>query len=106
MPTVHLLDYVAGNIRSLVNAVEKVGYTVKWIEKPEDVIEAEVNLNLSFSLTKYLGGSATETDLAWSGPFWSLSAAICGWRLLRANTQVHTVRQAFYGNMCWLASSL
>ncbi|KAI4755608.1 imidazole glycerol phosphate synthase HisHF [Aureobasidium sp. EXF-3400] len=41
MPTVHLLDYVAGNIRSLVNAIEKVGYTVEWIKSPEDVPNAE-----------------------------------------------------------------
>jgi imidazoleglycerol phosphate synthase glutamine amidotransferase subunit HisH len=44
MPTVHLLDYVAGNIRSLVNAIEKVGYTVEWIRSPEDVVKAEVSL--------------------------------------------------------------
>lgn len=43
MPTVHLLDYVAGNIRSLVNAIEKVGYTVEWIRSPEDVEKAEVS---------------------------------------------------------------
>ena len=42
MPTVHLLDYVAGNIRSLVNAIEKVGYQVEWIRSPEDVPKAEV----------------------------------------------------------------
>ena len=42
MPTVHLLDYVAGNIRSLVNAIEKVGYEVEWIKSPEDVPKAEV----------------------------------------------------------------
>ncbi|KAI9696144.1 MAG: Histidine biosynthesis bifunctional protein hisB [Bogoriella megaspora] len=41
MPTVHLLDYVAGNVRSLVNAIEKVGYTVKWIKSPADVPNAE-----------------------------------------------------------------
>ncbi|KAH8809280.1 hypothetical protein F5884DRAFT_734279 [Xylogone sp. PMI_703] len=41
MPTVHLLDYVAGNIRSLVNAIEKVGYTVEWVRSPEDVEKAE-----------------------------------------------------------------
>lgn len=44
MPTVHLIDYVAGNIRSLVNAIEKVGYTVEWIKTPEDVQRAEVSL--------------------------------------------------------------
>ncbi|KAF9696525.1 hypothetical protein EKO04_005415 [Ascochyta lentis] len=37
MPTVHLLDYVAGNVRSLVNAIEKVGYTVEWVKSPADV---------------------------------------------------------------------
>ncbi|EQL01756.1 imidazole glycerol phosphate synthase hisHF [Ophiocordyceps sinensis CO18] len=41
MPTVHLLDYVAGNIRSLVNAIEKLGYQVDWITSPEDVPKAE-----------------------------------------------------------------
>ncbi|XXH03704.1 hypothetical protein Hte_010110 [Hypoxylon texense] len=41
MPTVHLLDYVAGNVRSLVNAIEKCGYTVDWIRSPEDVPRAE-----------------------------------------------------------------
>jgi len=43
MPVVHLLDYVAGNIRSLVNAIEKVGYEVEWIHSPEDVAKAEVD---------------------------------------------------------------
>ncbi|KAI9812634.1 MAG: Histidine biosynthesis bifunctional protein hisB [Pycnora praestabilis] len=41
MPTVHLLDYVAGNVRSLVNAIEKLGYTVEWIREPADVAKAE-----------------------------------------------------------------
>jgi len=43
MPTVHLLDYVAGNIRSLVNAIEKLGYTVEMIKSPEDIPKAEVS---------------------------------------------------------------
>jgi glutamine amidotransferase/cyclase len=42
MPKVHLLDYVAGNVRSLVNAIEKVGYEVEWIRSPEEVANAEV----------------------------------------------------------------
>lgn len=42
MPTVHLLDFVAGNIRSLANAIESLGYTVEWIRSPEDVSKAEV----------------------------------------------------------------
>jgi len=42
MPTVHLLDYVAGNVRSLVNAIEKLGYTVEWVKSPADVAKANV----------------------------------------------------------------
>ncbi|KAJ9141670.1 Imidazole glycerol phosphate synthase hisHF [Pleurostoma richardsiae] len=41
MPTVHLLDYVAGNVRSLVNAIERVGYDVAWVRTPADVPKAE-----------------------------------------------------------------
>lgn len=42
MSVVHLLDYVAGNVRSLVNAIEKVGYKIEWIKTPADVEKAEV----------------------------------------------------------------
>jgi hypothetical protein len=51
MPTVHLLDYVAGNVRSLVNAIEKVGYDVKWIRSPEEISQAEVSLRQAFNFT-------------------------------------------------------
>jgi glutamine amidotransferase/cyclase len=44
MPVVHLLDYVAGNVRSLVNAIEKLGWIVHWVTSPEDVKNAEVIL--------------------------------------------------------------
>lgn len=47
MPSVHMLDYVAGNVRSLVNAINKVGYDVEWIKSPEDVRNAEVSTNFS-----------------------------------------------------------
>jgi hypothetical protein len=46
MPKVYLLDYVAGNVRSLVNAIEKVGYTVEWVKSPEDVPKADVSAQL------------------------------------------------------------
>lgn len=42
MAVVHLLDYAAGNIRSLVNAIEKLGWQVEWIQDPKDVAKAEV----------------------------------------------------------------
>ena len=44
MAKVHLLDYVAGNIRSLVNAIEQCGYEVEWVRTPEDVQSAEAGL--------------------------------------------------------------
>ena len=43
-PSVHLLDYVAGNTRSLVNAIEKVGYRVEWVRSPEDLENVQVSL--------------------------------------------------------------
>ncbi|KAK2735634.1 Histidine biosynthesis bifunctional protein hisB [Myotisia sp. PD_48] len=42
MSTVHLLDYVAGNIRSLVNALNKLNIQVEWVKTPEDIQEANV----------------------------------------------------------------
>jgi imidazole glycerol-phosphate synthase len=47
MPTVHLLDYVAGNVRSLVNAIEQVGYEVAWVKTPEEVKNADVYNTIS-----------------------------------------------------------
>ena len=41
--TVHLLDTVSGNIRSLVNAIEKLGFEVQWIRNQEDFVRAEVS---------------------------------------------------------------
>jgi hypothetical protein len=42
MGTVHLLDYVAGNVRSLANAIEKLGFNIEWIKEPKDIAHAEV----------------------------------------------------------------
>ncbi|KAI9889967.1 MAG: Histidine biosynthesis bifunctional protein hisB [Vezdaea aestivalis] len=42
MPTVHLLDFVAGNIRSLVNAIEKLGFTIQWIRSPSEIASANI----------------------------------------------------------------
>ena len=55
MPTVHLLDYVAGNVRSLANAIEKLGYTIEWIKEPRDIENAGVrNLHLSLPCSSKL----------------------------------------------------
>lgn len=52
MPVVHLLDYVAGNVRSLVNAIETLGWSVKWIKSPGEVAKAEVRPHRHRQLTK------------------------------------------------------
>eukprot|EP00808_Paulinella_micropora_P006058 g3535.t1 len=39
---VWLLDYGAGNVRSLRNAVQSLGYDMNTVEKPEDIYNAEV----------------------------------------------------------------
>lgn len=41
MKTVTLLDYGAGNVRSVRNAIKKLGYSVKDVEKPEDILKAD-----------------------------------------------------------------
>ncbi|KAJ3024417.1 UNVERIFIED_CONTAM: hypothetical protein HDU68_008184 [Siphonaria sp. JEL0065] len=41
MPSVYLLDYGAGNVRSLVNAVNKLGYEINPITCPEDFAKAD-----------------------------------------------------------------
>ncbi|GAX76470.1 hypothetical protein CEUSTIGMA_g3915.t1 [Chlamydomonas eustigma] len=38
---VTLLDYGAGNVRSVRNAIKKLGYTIKDVEKPSDILKAE-----------------------------------------------------------------
>jgi len=36
-----LLDYGAGNVRSVINAIESLGETVKTVRTPEDILSAE-----------------------------------------------------------------
>lgn len=39
--SVTILDYGAGNVRSLENAVRRLGYDLKWVQEPEDITSAE-----------------------------------------------------------------
>ncbi|CAB4483988.1 unnamed protein product [Rhizophagus irregularis] len=41
MGGLYLLDYGAGNVRSLVNAVNKLGYEIEWVKEPDDILKAE-----------------------------------------------------------------
>ncbi|CUA77506.1 glutamine amidotransferase [Rhizoctonia solani] len=39
----YLLDYGAGNVRSLANSLAKIGYDFEWIQSPEDFDKAKVS---------------------------------------------------------------
>ncbi|RUS17875.1 hypothetical protein BC937DRAFT_89389 [Endogone sp. FLAS-F59071] len=41
MTRLYMLDYGAGNVRSLVNAVEKLGYHIEMVKDPNDILNAE-----------------------------------------------------------------
>ena len=70
MPVVHLLDYVAGNVRSLANAIQKVGYQVEWIKSPDDIRNSEVRV---VSDTHHgIADRSLGTHFAWGWPFWAL----------------------------------
>lgn len=41
-PVVTVLDYGAGNVRSLINAVQHVGWQVKFVEQADDIVQADI----------------------------------------------------------------
>jgi glutamine amidotransferase/cyclase len=42
MTGLYMLDYGAGNVRSLVNAINYLGYDIKYVKEPSDIALAEV----------------------------------------------------------------
>lgn len=43
MSRLYILDYGAGNVQSLANSVEKLGFKFTWISHPEDFDKATVS---------------------------------------------------------------
>ncbi|ORZ14138.1 hypothetical protein BCR42DRAFT_418119 [Absidia repens] len=41
MTGLYMLDYGAGNVRSLVNAVNHLGYDIKFVNEPSDILKAD-----------------------------------------------------------------
>ncbi|CAO3624651.1 unnamed protein product [Cunninghamella echinulata] len=41
MKGLYMLDYGAGNVRSLVNAVNHLGYDIQFVNEPSDILKAE-----------------------------------------------------------------
>lgn len=42
----YLLDYGAGNVRSLANTLTKLGFEFKWISSPDDFAKASVRVTV------------------------------------------------------------
>lgn len=105
MPKVHLLDYAAGNIRSLVNAIEKLGWEVEWIKEPSDVEKAEVsnNQDVSGSVCMLMADRwhELEVDTAWRWPLWVLSTTIHKCWLRGTRPETHQLWQAVHGDLRW-----
>lgn len=45
MAKVHILDYGGGNVQSMANALESLGFQVVFIRHPSDFEEAEVGVD-------------------------------------------------------------
>ncbi|ORX47738.1 imidazole glycerol phosphate synthase HisHF [Hesseltinella vesiculosa] len=41
MPGLYMLDYGAGNVRSLINAVNHLGYDIQYVKEPQDILKAD-----------------------------------------------------------------
>lgn len=52
-PRLFILDYGAGNVRSLANSITKLGYDFEWIKDVSDFDKAEVGTNLPVSVAYY-----------------------------------------------------
>lgn len=50
-PKLYVLDYGAGNVRSLANSIERLGYEFEWIQSVEDFDKAEVSWPLVCTAT-------------------------------------------------------
>lgn len=44
MSGLYMLDYGAGNVRSLVNAINHLGYDITFVNDPSDIPKAKVTI--------------------------------------------------------------
>lgn len=72
MPCIALVNQScnSGNIRSLINAIEKVGFEVIWVKEPSDLENAEVSL--SPTNLKIIANQPTAPNLPRRGQLWTL----------------------------------
>jgi hypothetical protein len=62
-PKLYLLDYGAGNVRSLANSLTHLGYTFEWIASSDDFAKADVRL-LLYSVLSACLIFAVEIDIS------------------------------------------
>ena len=105
MPVVHLLDYVAGNIRSLANAIEKVGYTIEWVRTPEDVQKAQV-CQFLYMCSIGLLSLVSDSYPPRCRTFRSLPVAIWSRWLHRPRSEAHPGWKTIPRHLCGLAGTV
>ena len=110
MPTVHLIDYVAGNVRSLANAIEKLGHDIKWIRDPSEIEHAGVSCcNRPQASDSFIIGCSvifTDIDITWSRPLRSLFDTMFERRVPGTSPGTHLSRQTLHGHLCWITGPL
>ena len=50
----YLLDYGAGNVRSLANTLKKLNYDFEWIRSPDDFAKASVSATAPLRCSPFL----------------------------------------------------
>lgn len=70
MTGTYLLDYGAGNVRSLVNAVKKLGHDITFVKDPSDILKADVKnlLPVQTSLTHSCEGQTGQSEIFFPPP--------------------------------------
>jgi len=120
-PIVTVLDYGAGNVRSLVNAVKFVGWDIKFVKSSDDIDNADILIfpgvgafgsamaylekkNYLEPLKQYVRISARFASPQLRSPYVSYCAEFA--QSASRHVQVHRCRQAILRDLHWYAVSI
>jgi len=108
----YLLDYGAGNVQSLANALKNLGHNFQWISQPSDFAKATVRppffllglKNIEYCLS-FFYGRRLESHLSWRRCFRNCHPTLENVWSSRALTRVHSVWTTLFRNLYWDADS-
>jgi hypothetical protein len=96
---VTVLDYGAGNIGSVLNALKAVGVQeIIMVKEASDIQNAEVTMSSLLFL------SLKDVDFSWSRIFWCCNIFAPFERILRTSAKIFGIWQAIFWYMRWYAS--